>query len=177
MDSKKIIIVVLVLIVVVFVILVARGSLTVDQPKQMNPQEAKKEVNNISSNWRGALDSLFGGFQQTVVLPCRDVSKSSTRQCDQLALGTINVPEAEEPFLPFLKKAAFRTAKLVRIDGRANISYRNNTNAENVDNPQTFKLPNPENNDSIVESLVILETGGILTISCEGNTKCQVGQQ
>lgn len=176
----KIVIVVLILIFVIFVIFVARGSLTSDQPKRTDSNQAKKDAKDpekIPQNWSNALNSLFGGFQQTVVLECAKPPANSERRCEALPPGNTSVQAAEEPSLPFLKKATFRTAKLVLISGKATITYLDKKGAKDVDNPQIFNLPNLDNKDPNAESLVILEEGGTLNILCQGNSLCQVGQQ
>jgi hypothetical protein len=174
---NKIVIVVLILIIVLFVIFVARGSLTEDQPhKPADSNQAKKDAKNIPSAWSSALESLFGGFQQTVVLECARKLSNSERRCEELPKN-ITVPAAEEPSLPFLKKTTFRTVKLVKLMGKATIIYRDIKGAKNGDKPLTFDLPNRDNNDSTIESLAVGEDGGILTILCQGNVPCQVGQE
>ena len=166
---NKIVIVVLVLIVVIFVVFVTWGSLTVDKPvdaKNMNKSDWGKTINNI-----------FGGLQKSVILDCKVKSPAgSGRKCEELPLE-IKVEAAEEPWLPFMKKTTFRTAKLIRIEGEATVTYFDKKGGEDIDNPQRFELPNPENDNSTIESLVILEEGGTLTISCKNNTSCQVGQK
>lgn len=168
---NKIVIVVLVLIVVVFVVFVGVGSFKTEPKK--NPKEV--EAPSGSETFSG----IFGGLQEKVVLDC--VLKSppnSKRQCEKLPSGNINIPAAKEPSIPFLKKTSFRTAKLVLISGEASVTYFDRKGGGGkFDNPQKISLPNPDNDNSRVESIVILENGGTLNVSCKGNASCQVGQQ
>lgn len=166
---NKIVIVVLVLIVAVFVIFVGVGSF------KSEPEQDPKTTGAPPGS--ETFSSIFGGLQEKLVLDC--VLKSPTnsnRQCEKLPVNII-IPAAKEPSIPFLKKTAFRTAKLVLISGQATISYKDNKGARGIDNPQIINLPNPDNKDPAVESLVVLENGGTLTISCKLKTLCQVGQQ
>ncbi|HLL99836.1 MAG TPA: hypothetical protein VK400_02170 [Pyrinomonadaceae bacterium] len=165
---NKFVIIVLVVIAVVFFIFVGVGSFG---SEPANPDA--KTVNQSSG--AGILDSLFGGFRETVELPCerKPAAKSSLR-CESLLKGNQTVPAAAEPFLPFLEKSAFRTAKIILFDGRARVIYRNLKQKEGIDNPQDFELPK---NGSDRESLVITEDGGNLNISCLGNAGCRVGQE
>ena len=165
---NKIVIVVLVLIVVIFVVFVTWGSLSVDKPADA------KNINK--SDWGKTINNVFGGLQKSVILDCKVKSPAgSGRKCEQLPLE-IKVEAAEKPWLPFMKKTTFRTAKLIRIKGEATVTYFDKKGGDDIDNPQRFDLPNPDNDNSTIESLVILEEGGTLTISCKNNTSCQVGQ-
>ena len=165
---NKIVIIVLVLIVVIFVIFVTWGSLTVDQPVDA------KNINK--SDWGKSINNLFGGLQKSAILDCIvKPPAGAERICEQLPLE-IKVKAAEEPWLPFMNKSTFRTAKLVLIKGQATVTYFDKKGGKDIDNPQRFDLPNPDNDSSTIESLVILEDGGTLTIACKNNTSCQVGQ-
>ena len=168
LNMNKIVIIVLVLIVVIFVVFVTWGSLTVDQPVDA------KNINQ--SDWGKTINNLFGGLQKSIILDCKVKSPAGAeRKCEQLPLE-IKVEAAEEPWLPFMEKTTFRTAKLVLVKGQATVTYFDKKGRKGIKNPQRFELPNPENDNSEVESLVILEEGGTLTISCKNNTSCQVGQ-
>jgi hypothetical protein len=168
---NKIVIVVLILIVAVFVVFVGVGSFKSEPKKDPKDVEAPPGSETFSR--------LFGGLQEKVVLDCALKSPpNSNRQCEKLPSGEINIPAAKEPSIPFLKKTAFRTAKLILISGQASITYLDRKGGgKNFDNPQVISLPNPDNKNSRVESIVIREQGGILTVSCKGNGSCQVGQQ
>jgi hypothetical protein len=179
MDSKKIIIIVLIVVAVIYVVFVTRGSLTADQPKRFSSDQAKNEAKNIEPpSWSETINNIFGGLQEKVVLNCLEKSpKNSERKCEKLPLGKTTIPAAKEPFLPFLGKATFRTVKLVLIDdGQATVIYTDKKGGNKIDNPQRFDLPNPKNESSKIESIVVLENGGTLEITCKGNTSCQVGQ-
>ena len=168
---NKIVIVVLILIVAVFVVFVGVGSFKTETKSDPKEVEAPPGSETFSR--------LFGGLQEKVVLDCALKSPpNSNRQCEKLRLGNINIPAAKEPSIPFLKKTAFRTAKLVLISGEASVTYFDKKGGgKNFDNPQIISLPNPKNDNSRVESIVIRENGGTLNISCKGNASCQVGQQ
>jgi hypothetical protein len=160
---NKVVIIVLVLIVVVFVIFVGVGSLTSDEkadPEKMPMPALGETVNKI-----------FGGLQETVDL-CKESSAKSEIKC-VVPLGKIEINAAKKPFLPFLKKTTFRTVKLIWISGTVSVFYVDKKGGSKIDNPQHFELSNAKKK----ESLVILEEGGTLTISCGGNGACQVGQQ
>ncbi len=175
MDTQKIVIVVLIVIIVVFVIFEVRGSLSADQPKRGNQSDAVEFIKqNKTPGWSKTINRLFGGLQESVVLKCVEISPpNAERQCEKLPLGTIDVPPAKDPWLPFLKKTSMRTVKLVLINGIASVNYHNRKGGNNIEDPQHFELPNFEKN----ESLVITESGGTLTISCKENAVCQVGQK
>ena len=178
MDSKKIVIIVLILIIVIFIFFVTYGSLTNDPRKSTNSSDTKKDAKNIKPpEWSKAIDSIFGGLQEKVDLECDKKSPAgSERRCEKLRLGETTVKPAKDPWLPFLGKTTFRTARLVLIDGQATIVYCDRKGGSKIDRPQEFDLPNPENDDSIKESLVIMEQGGTLNISCKQNSACKVGQ-
>ncbi len=176
---NKIVIVVLILIVVIFIIFVTYGSLTNDPREQTNSSQLKKDAKNVKPpEWSKAIDSIFGALQETVDLECDKKSPvGSEMRCEKLRLGETSVKPAKEPWLPFLGKTTFRTAKLVMIgEGEATIIYMEKKGGDKIDRPQKFDLPNPDNNNSKKESLVILEEGGTLNISCKQNTACKVGQ-
>lgn len=165
---NKFVIIVLVVIAVVFFIFVGVGSFGSE------PADPDAKTVNESSGAK-LLDNLFGSFQETVELPCETrPPANSTLRCQSLSKGNQTVPAAAEPSLPFLEKAAFRTAKFVLLSGRANIVYVNRKQKEGVENPRIFSLPHKGSNK---ESIVITEEGGNLNISCEANTNCQVGQE
>lgn len=178
MDSKKVIIIVLIVVAVIFVIFVARGSLTADQPKRFSSDQSKNDAKDVKPpSWSGTINNVFGGLRENVVLNCLEKSpKNSNRKCEKLQIGKTQIQAAGEPFLPFLGKATFRTVKLILINGQATIVYTDKKGGNKIDNPQRFDLPNPENENSKIESIVVLENGGILEITCKGNTSCQVGQ-
>lgn len=178
MDSKKVIIIGLIVVAVIFVIFVTRGSLTADQPERLSSGQSKNEAKNIEPpSWSGTINKVFGGLQEKVVLNCLEKSpKSSESVCEKLPLGKTPIRAAGEPFLPFLGKATFRTVKLILIKGQATIVYTDKKGGSKIDNPQRFDLPNPENENSKIESIVVLENGGTLEITCKGNASCQVGQ-
>ena len=170
MDTQKIVIIVLVLIGAAFVIFVGVGSFKSEPKKDPKDVEAPTGSETFSK--------LFGGLQEKVVLDCDPTSRSNSGlRCEKLLLGKKPIPPAKESSLPFLKKTTFRTVKLVLISGQASVLYIDNKGGGKIKNPQRFDLPNPENDGAKVESLVFLEKGGTLTISCLGNTACQVGQQ
>lgn len=176
---NKIVIVVLILIVVIFIIFVTYGSLTSVPRKQTNSSQLNKDAENVKPpEWSKAIDSIFGGLQETVDLECDKKSPAgSERRCEKLRLGETSVKPAKDPWLPFLGKTEFRTAKLVLIgEGEATIIYLDKKGGDKIDRPQKFDLPNPDNDNSKVESLVIMELGGTLNISCKQNRACQVGQ-
>ncbi len=176
MDTQKIVIIVLILIVVVFVIFVTRGSLTDDQPKRTNSTESKKDAANIPlPDWSKTINKIFGGLEESVDV-CDEPSANTEIKCE-LPLGNIEIKPAKEPWLPILKKSSFRTVKLVWISGTVSVLYVDKKGGSDIDNPQTFDLPDPKNNSSKFGSLVIMENGGTLTISCKENTKCQIGQE
>jgi len=90
----------------------------------------------------------------------------------------IVVPPAKEPWLPLMKKTEFRTLKLVLLEGqRVHINYLDKKGGKNIDNPQFFNLPDPDNNNSLKGSIAVMENGGTLTISCLDNVPCRVGQE
>ena len=169
MDTQKIVIIVLILIIVVFVIFVARGSLTADE----------KAIANVTPpDWSETINRIFGGLQESVVLECKEKSSPNTdRKCETLPLGVTQIKPAKDPWLPFLKKTTFRTVKLVLISGQAEITYINSKKNSKIKNPDKSPLPNFNNKKPNIESLVITEDGGMLTILCKANASCQVGQQ
>lgn len=169
-DMNKIVIIVLVLIAAVFFIFVGVGSFESEPEK--DPKKVKAPPGSET------LNNLFGGLQEKIVLRCDPASSAnSSLQCQKLLMGTANIPPAKEPSLPFLKKTTFRTAKIVLLSGQATIFYRDNKGISGQDNPRITNLTNPNDKNSNVESIVVLERGGTLNISCIGNTSCQVGQQ
>lgn len=178
---NKIVIVVLIFIVALFIIFVTYGSLTNDPRKQTNSGQLNKDAENVKPpDWSKAIDSIFGGLQETVDLECDKKSPAgSERRCEKLRLGETSVKPAKDPWLPFLGKTEFRTAKLVLIgEGQAKIIYLDKKGGDKIDRPQKFDLPNlDKKTNQKEESLVITEEGGTLNISCKQNTACQVGQK
>lgn len=167
---NKIVIIVLILIAVVFFISVGVGS------SESEPERDPKKVDAPAGS--EGFSNLFGGLQEKVTLPCDPTSAANVSlKCQRLLLGSSTVPPAKEPWLPFLKKSTFRTAKVVLLSGQASVLYLDGKGGSKIKNPQRFDLPNPDNDGSRVESIVFLENGGSLNISCKANTNCQVGQQ
>jgi len=167
---NKVVIIVLVIIVVVFVIFVTRGSLTKDQPKSGNKSEA---ANYKAPNWTKTIKKAFAAVGKKVKLNCPpNVPQDPDFECKSLPLdAAINIlPE---------NGSSFRVVTLVLIKGRANVEY--DDNSEKADDyeldEQDFPLPNPDTDDKEIGSIVILEKGGRLRISCQGNNPCQVAQQ
>ncbi|HEX8738163.1 MAG TPA: hypothetical protein VF721_22705 [Pyrinomonadaceae bacterium] len=167
---NKVVIIVLVLIVVVFVIFVTRGSLTKDQPKKGNKAEAAKYD---PPNWTKSIKNVFAAVGKKVKLDCPpNAPQNKDFECTALPLNTdINIPAAD---------ASFRVVTLARIKGTAKIEYDDNSpKAEDYElDEQNPKLPDTEKEDDRdVTSIVILEKGGRLRISCQDSNPCQVAQQ
>jgi hypothetical protein len=167
---NKVVIIVLVLIVVVFVIFVTRGSLTKDQPKRGKKSEA---ANYKAPDWTKTIKKAFAAVGKKVKLNCPpNVPPDKDFECKSLPLDNdINIP-AETG-------SSFRVVTLVLIKGRANIEYDDNSQkADDYElDEQDFPLPNPDTDEHEVGSIVILEKGGRLRISCQGGNPCQVAQQ
>lgn len=171
---NKIVIVVLILIVVIFVIFVARGSLTADQPKRGNRQEAAEfSKQKKAPGWSKTIKNLLGGLGGKLELPCeKKAAPDKNIQCEKMPLNT-------EIKIPAETGASFRTATFVLLAGKARIEYDDETaEAEDLElEEQDFDLPNFETEDPRIGSIVALEKGGKLEISCSGNQSCQVGLQ
>lgn len=168
---NKIVVIVLILIAVVFFVSVGVGSF------ESTPEKDPKKVGAPSGS--ESFSNLFGGLQEKVTLRCDPTAPAAdaSMKCRKLVLGSSTIPPAKEPRLPFLKKSTFRTAKVVLLSGQASVFYLDGKGGGKIKNPQRFDLPNPDNDGSRVESIVILENGGNLNISCKAGTNCQVGQQ
>lgn len=178
MDSQKLGIIILVVVIIVFVIFAARGGLTNDQPEPFSPDQAKKNAPNANKpDWTKTIDKVFGSIRETVDLSCEKTAKGTERRCEMLSLGNSDVKAAKDPWLPFMKKATFRTAKLVLLKGQAMVLYIDRKGGDKIDNPQKLPLPNPDDHNSAEGSLVMLENGGTLNITCVGTVPCQVGQE
>jgi hypothetical protein len=178
MDSKKVVIVVLILIVVAFVILAVYGGFFAEPSKSLSADQAIDDSRTAPTpDWIGSLSSIFGGWQEAVDLPCKLPSTDPQRLCDGLA-PSLTIGPAKEPWLPLMKRTMFRPIKLVLIDGQgAHITYFDKGGFNNIKNPQTFDLPDPDNKSPQRGSIVAMERGGTLTIQCLNNSPCKVGQE
>lgn len=166
---NKIVIVVLILIVLIFVIFVARGSLTDDRKNDAAEFTKQKK----SPGWSKTVKNLLGGLGKKLKLDCpASVPPDADFECKSLPLNTdINI-QGE-------KGVSFRTVTFVLMKGKANIEYDDATEkADDFDlDEQDFPLPNPDTEDPNIGSIVVLEKGGKLKISCQVNSSCQVAQQ
>ncbi|HEX8249836.1 MAG TPA: hypothetical protein VF599_16815 [Pyrinomonadaceae bacterium] len=173
---NKIVIIVLVLIVAVFVIVVLRGSLTDDQPKRGNKTDAANFTREKKApGWSKTIKKAFGGFGKKLKLDCPPGAPPPPEadfECQSL-------PRDKDINIPAENGVSFRVVTFVRIKGKAAIEYDDNTEkADDFDlDEQDFPLPNPDTEDPDIGSIVILEKGGRLRISCRENTTCQVAQQ
>lgn len=167
---NKVVVIVLVLIAVVFFVFVGFGSLKSEQkplPKDIEAPPGSE-----------TLHDLFGSLQESVSLKCDPAApKTPALRCAKLELGVSDIAPAKESSFPFQGKTTFRTAKLVLLQGIASVTYLDRKGGDRIDNPQEFKLPNPKNEGATSESIVVMENGGKLIITCDGNASCRVGQQ
>lgn len=177
MDSKKAVIVVLVLIAAAFIFLTAWGSAVSEKPKRGGKTEAaeffKKKENRAFVDFTGAVKNVLGGLGGKMTLPCAEPFK------DQSGLACSNLSLNQEIKIPPEKDVSFRTVTFVLVKGRARIEYEDRTGkAGRFDlDEQDFELPNPETEDPKTGSIVALEDGGVLTVSCIGTAPCEVGQE
>lgn len=171
---NKIVIIVLVLIVAVFIIFVSCGSLSVEQPKRGDKSEAAKfSREKKAPGWSKTVKSLLAGLGKKLKLDCPPApAPDGDFECRSLPLNKdINIG-AENG-------ASFRTATFVLIKGKAAIEYDDKSEkADDFDlDEQDFDLPNADTEDPKTGSIVVLEKGGKLKISCRDNSSCQVAQQ
>ncbi|HEX8369210.1 MAG TPA: hypothetical protein VF604_11770 [Pyrinomonadaceae bacterium] len=171
---NKIVIIVLVLIVVVFVIVVLRGSLTDDQPKRGNKNDAANFTREKKApDWSKTIKKAFGGLGKKLKLDCPPgAAPDADFECRSL-------PRDKAIDIAPEKGTSFRVVTFVRIKGKARIEYDDHTEkAGDFDlDEQDFPLPNPDTEDPDIGSIVILEKGGRLRISCQDTNPCQVAQQ
>jgi hypothetical protein len=174
---NKVVIVVLVVIVVVFVIFVTRGSLTKDQPQSNSKTSDAKTYSREKKapGWTRAIKNAFAAVGKKLKLDCPpNVPPDADYQCKSLALN-------KEIRIPGDKGTSFRVVTFELIGTNAAvIKYEDDT--EGADkyelDEQKLDLPNPDTDDPKIGSIVILEKGGRMTISCQDvNKPCQVAQK
>ncbi|HSK72647.1 MAG TPA: hypothetical protein VK892_13175 [Pyrinomonadaceae bacterium] len=174
MDSKKIVIIVLILIIAAFVVFVTWGSLSGEQPKRGDRNDAGKFVKEKKTPpWAKVIKSLFGSLSKKMALRCAKAAPDGADyQCEEMPLNEeIKIPE--EP------GTSFRTASFILAKGKARIEYNDRTEkADDFDlDEQEFNLPDLELDDPNIGSIVALEKGGSLKITCLENKPCQVKLQ
>jgi hypothetical protein len=160
MSSTKIVIIVLILVAVIFVIFVARGAFRND-PKSDDPKLAAKNSSKKGGKpgWTKAINDFVGSRQPKLTLKQSRYTANTTEEV-----------RADE-------KNPFRIAKFRLISGSATIEYEDRTEeAEKMKlDDQDFDLPNFDNEeDPRSGSIVALEKGGTLTITCKGTGGCRV---
>ncbi|HEV2913127.1 MAG TPA: hypothetical protein VGX92_07415 [Pyrinomonadaceae bacterium] len=156
MSTTKIVIIVLVLVAVIFALFLAKGALSSDQPKAGNKNDAvefnkKKKSPDWAKTIRRAMDSM----RPKLVL------KQKVFPSDPIEIP----PDLKQP----LRTGTFRL-----VSGSARVEYEDHTpNAGDLQS-QDFDLPNFDNDDPRLGSIVVLKLGGTLSITCKGKDNCRV---
>lgn len=156
MSTTKIVIIVLVLVGVLFIIFVVRGAVRSEPTPTPDKTTAAQ---TRPPDWAETVKGLFSSLQPKAEL-----------QQSVYCAHKVEPIKADD-------KQAFRmvTFHLVSVGG-ASISYRDLTSVKDMDNPQTFNLPQDDPNvkDKQSGSIVVFKRGGTLTFDCKPNTACRV---
>ena len=162
MSSTKVVIIVLVLVGLLFVLVVTKGALSKDKHKPDNQNESTDYSKSKKPGWAKAIKGLSNNRLFSSVVP-KVVLKHS-----HYSSGVFS-----EEVLP--DKKTFRTATFRLIAGEASIDYVDNTEgASDALKHQPCPLPNPDNDDHRLCTIIALKGGGKLTISCPLNSACRV---
>ena len=174
MDRNKIIlIVILALIIVAYIVFVVWGATSDDNNGQNKTTADNYKPSASMKNFGGLMGDWFGRFLPKSGITCaQKAPEGADITCEALKVnGAIDIPEK--------KKTSFRIATLILKEGRADVAYRDHTDAADDAkmDEQDFQLPDKDDSSRRQNSIVIFEDGGSLTITCKDNKSCRVALQ
>ena len=156
MSTTKIVIIVLVLVAVIFAVFLAKGALSSDQPKTGNKNDAADfNKKKKSPSWAKTISRAMDSMRPKLVL------KQKEFPSDPIEIP----PDPKQP----LRTGTFRL-----VSGSARVEYDDHTPNAGDLQEQDFDLPNFDNEDPRLGSIVVLKLGGRLSITCKGNNGCRV---